>query len=197
MAENNKQIMVDIETLGTTPGSILLSIAAVEFDLKTGETFRTFNEVLNCNEAFELGFKACNETLKWWENKPAKATKILELSRQCEEPNRVTICKFALFLLGEELYKKWLNFSIDLKELNTCLWGNSNRFDLGLLFAYYENFNYVLPWNHFLERDVRTLVSFYPEIKKEMPFDGVKHDALADCFHQIKYCVATYNKLKA
>ena len=46
------------------------------------------------------------------------------------------------------------------------IWGNSPRFDLGILQDAYRALNMKIPWDFRKERDVRTLVSFIPEIKK-------------------------------
>lgn len=86
-------------------------------------------------------------------------------------------------------------FIQELKPKNLQVWGNSNRFDLGALEIIYNKLKKEIPWKYSLERDVRTLVSFAPNIKKNMPFNGVKHDPIDDCKHQINYCTEIYNKL--
>jgi hypothetical protein len=75
------------------------------------------------------------------------------------------------------------------------VWGNSARFDLGILEVAYTACKMVIPWQFWNERDVRTLVAFAPEIKANEPFLGDKHDPLHDCLHQIKYCHKTYKTL--
>ena len=46
----------------------------------------------------------------------------------------------------------------------------------------------TLPWYFRNERDVRTLVSFDPAVKFEIPFTGTIHNPIDDCIHQINYC---------
>ena len=78
-----------------------------------------------------------------------------------------------------------------------CVWGNSARFDLGIIEnAYNKCVKDKSLWNHRNERCLRTLSALYPEIKKSQPFDGVRHDALDDCIHQIKYACKTLAHIK-
>lgn len=78
---------------------------------------------------------------------------------------------------------------------NTKYGGNSARFDLGLLENAYDKAMLSIPWKFYQERCVRTLVSFNPEIKNNLEFTGTAHNALADCYHQIKYCNLTWISL--
>ncbi len=172
--------MIDIETLGTQPGAVILSIAAVEFDLKTGETGSIFHQDIDIESSVKQGLKIDASTVIWWLKQDKEAQKkITELHR-----NRL---KNVLRAFGVWL-RDW--FPADVK-----LWGNSARFDLGLLEAAYNSCDMQLPWNHFNECDVRTLVMFAPEIKKETEFVGIKHYPIDDCKHQIKYCSKIYQKL--
>lgn len=52
-----------------------------------------------------------------------------------------------------------------------------------------------IPWDFRKERDVRTLVSFPPEIKENFPSVGVHHNGIDDCKFQIGYCVEIWRKL--
>ena len=50
--------------------------------------------------------------------------------------------------------------------------------------------------NFIQNNDVRTVVALNPSIKKKSKFDGVAHDALYDCLHQIKYLTDTLKTIK-
>ena len=67
--ENNLgHLMIDIETLGIniSKNIVILSIAAVEFDLKTGELGREFYERVDIQSCLDLGMKVDASTLFWW-----------------------------------------------------------------------------------------------------------------------------------
>lgn len=55
------------------------------------------------------------------------------------------------------------------------------------------------PWQFWNDSDVRTMVLLGKELgfdpKRNMPFDGVAHNALADARHQAKYVSAIWQKL--
>ena len=60
-------IMCDIETLGTKIDSTIFQIAAIAFDIKTGEHIRTFNQTADISQDDNL--KVTGSTLIWWLNK--------------------------------------------------------------------------------------------------------------------------------
>ena len=103
--------------------------------------------------------------------------------------------KFKYNQVGSE-FQKWFR---NLENSNNIrIWGNSNRFDLGILEGWYKKgigSKFEPFWNTWLERDVRTLSSLKPNIKANMKFVGIKHNALDDCKHQIKYCFETLKAL--
>ena len=59
----------------------------------------------------------------------------------------------------------------------------------------YSKVGNQIPWKFWNERDVRTLVSFAPNVKSEFVFKGVAHNAIDDCKFQIGYCCKIWNKL--
>ncbi len=94
-------------------------------------------------------------------------------------------------------FQKYFNSLKDNKKIK--VWGNSNRFDIGILNGWYRKsigYTFNAFWNTWLERDVRTTSCMIPEIKKNMKFVGEKHNAIHDCIHQIKYCHKTIKKLR-
>jgi hypothetical protein len=179
MKDNLGNIMVDIEALGRKTDSVIISICAIEFDLNTGETNRIFYEKCNIQSCLDAGLKVDGDTISWWMKQDDKSR--LEVVSGTQS-------------LSNMLFK-FTNFIQELKSSNLCIWGNSNRFDMGLLESSYTKLKKNIPWKFSLERDVRTLVSFSPNIKKEMEFIGTKHYPVDDCLHQIKYCTKIWNTL--
>src|SRR5690625_2573087 len=56
-------VMVDIETLGQGVDSTIFQIAAVAFDITSGEEYKTFNEVADISNR---SLQVDGNTLKWW-----------------------------------------------------------------------------------------------------------------------------------
>ncbi len=168
--------MIDLETMGTKSYSAILSIAAVEFDIVTGETGKSFYKNIELKSNVDNGLKICPETVEWWLGQNESAKK-------------------SLFIEKESLSKVLWDFK-EFCDNKYFVWGNSARFDLGILSNAYDKIGDDAPWDHRKERCVRTLVSFYPNIKDKWVFEGVKHHPVDDCLNQIGYCSKIWKKLK-
>ncbi len=172
--------MLDIETLGVSPGCVVLRLSAVEFDISTGKTGTEFDMGISVDSCVNSGLVIDPATMKWWMGQNDKAK---EVAFNSENDLKDVLIAFNEFItpLG-----------------NVSVWGNGVRFDVGILEGLYKAVGMKMPITGRQERDVRTLVSFRPEIKQNMPFTtGDQHVALDDCKHQIKYCSAIWNNINA
>lgn len=167
--------MLDIETVGAKSYSAILSIAAVEFDIETGETGREFNKKVDLQSCIDLGLQLDGETIYWWLKQDNEARK------NVANGNKILI---------KEVLKQFSEFY-----RAKYIWGNSARFDCGLLVDAYNSAKIAPPFAFWSEMDVRTLSNLKPEIKKSTEFVGIRHNAIDDCKHQIKYCSAIWNEL--
>lgn len=176
-----KDLMIDIETLGNKSHSVILSLAAVEFDLDTGNTGKEFYKKIDLQSCLDAGLKINASTLQWWMEQKPEALK--ELFNGAT-PLEVVLSNFRDF------------YTLQCGTPFPRVWGNGARFDLGILEDAYEAIGQNVPWGFRSEMDVRTLVAFAPDIKKNLVFEGVAHNPLHDCYHQIKYCCETWKTLK-
>lgn len=172
-----KHLMVDIETMGNKSYSSIISIGAVEFNIEDASTGKEFYKRISLESCEQIGLKTDVSTILWWmqQNEQARAEFV-------DTTNQENI---GLVLLE---FDKFCNMDYQI-------WGNSARFDLGLLQNAYNIHGVEIPWNFRNERCVRTLVSFKPEIKDNFVYNGVEHNALADCYKQIGYCSEIWNNL--
>jgi hypothetical protein len=167
-------VMIDIETLSHKSNGVIISIGAVYFDINTGETGNQFYINIDPQSCIDMGLTMSASTVMWWLSQDKAAINKL-MDRQ---DNLITaLHELALFI-----------------QPDTYLWGNSARFDLGMLNNAYDACNLPLPWKYWQERDVRTLVSFNPDLKKSIVND-LPHDAISDCLYQIRYCSAIWNSI--
>jgi hypothetical protein len=169
--------MLDIETMGSESYSAIVSIAAVEFDIETGETGSVFVEKISLDSCLKAGLTVNGDTIMWWMSQSDEAREALIEGHPSELED--TLEWFGAFV-SKGYY----------------IWGNSARFDCGILQNAYNKIGKKIPWDFRKERCVRTLVSFNPELKASIERDGVAHDALDDCLYQIKYCTAIWNSLE-
>jgi DNA polymerase III epsilon subunit-like protein len=170
-----ENIMIDIETLGTSPGCALLSLAAVKFDIKTGEAGETFYQTIDLNSCIDSGLTICPDTFKWWLCQSREAQNDLLSKEGLKLP--LVLQLFSNFITEDQI-----------------VWGNSARFDLGILEYAYKSVNIPVPWKSWNERCVRTLSSLYPDVKKNEKREGIHHNPLDDCLFQIKYLSKIYQK---
>jgi hypothetical protein len=169
-------IMADLETLGVGANAVFLSIAAVQFDLDTGETGACFNENITLQSAQKLGLEIESDTLQWWlTQKP----EILQL----------------MFKDPLEIRSAMHHFSLFIKTYGEYVWGNSARFDLGMLANSYKKLHLELPWNHRNEMCYRTLKNLFPNVHPPADRDG-HHDPLQDCYYQIEHAVAIHKFMR-
>ena len=176
-------IMIDIETLGRKPGCVVLSIGAVYFDPRTGETGPEFYEEISLKDSLKNGYTIDPETLQWYASEgltmPVHGTRMLpdvlnELKRFVMAPNTP---------LGE---------LANSKGNDPIIWANSPAFDLEILSYAYGQCGWTeSPWQYWNVRDVRTLVKV-AGIDKTNRYNT--HNALMDCKNQISWVVDAFKK---
>lgn len=171
-----KHVMIDIETMGNMSRSAIVSVGAVRFDLETGEIGEKFYMNVDLQSCLDAGMIINADTLMWWLSQGEEARK--KISSKGFPLSRVLISLSAFVDKDDQV------------------WGNSARFDLGILSDAFNALKKPIPWDFRKERCVRTLVSFAPEVKDAEQNTGVAHDALADCMFQINYCSKIFRKLK-
>lgn len=162
-------VMVDLETLGKTPGCVILSLGAVQFDLYSGNLGAEFYQVVNTESCLKAGLTTEESTIEWW-------------GRQSDEA-RVTVTEAESTETSYPLFKVLTDFGGFLHQFNlktVRVWGNGADFDNAILACGYQAIRQPLPWKFYHNRCHRTLKSFAPDIKKVFNKDDVKHNALTD-----------------
>ena len=171
-------IMLDLETMGTNSFSAIISIAALEFDIQTGETGREFYVNVDLQSCMDIGLSINAATIMWWLNQNEQARKDL-IERVAIYPIKAALALFSDFCRYEDYQ----------------IWGNSARFDCGILQNAYDKLGMKIPWAYWNERCVRTLVSFNPDIRNNYPAAKTSHNALSDCYYQVGYCCEIWKTL--
>jgi len=175
-----KDIMLDLETIDITPTAAIVAIGAVHCNLTTGEQADTFYRVVDFDGQLELGMSIRAKTMYWW----------MEQS----EAARQAICQEQKSSLRDACgnFKQWL-LSIDESGERLRLWGNGASFDNAIIRYAFSRFDAEFPVKYWNDRDMRTVVGFYPKKLQEDWRNnnrrrGAHHNALADAKHQVKYC---------
>jgi len=73
-------LMIDLETMGSKSFASIVSIGAVEFNIKTGETGREFYRNIDLRSCQSLGLEIDADTVYWWlkQSKEAKESLFTE-----------------------------------------------------------------------------------------------------------------------
>lgn len=177
-----KHVMLDIETLGNKTNSVILSIGACYFDPSTGEIGKTLSVHVSAEDCVERGLNMDASTVLWW------------LDQESDAQSKITKGQIGALSLGEALATL-----SDFIDSNAQVWGNGATFDNAIIKNAYEKTSKQAPWKFWNDRDVRTIVELGHQVgfnpKRDMPFEGVRHDALDDAKHQAKYVSAIWQKL--
>lgn len=160
-------IMLDIETMGVSFDSAILSIGAVAFDTELREEFYT---TVDLSSSMNLGLKVDASTINWWLNQSDQARSAITKANAETLPD--ALLKFARFLA----------------EYQTVLvWGNGATFDNVVLSNAYAACKIPRPWSYRNDRCYRTLASLTPDVTKHKP--DIPHHALYDAKAQAIHCL--------
>lgn len=167
-----KDVMIDIETLGTRHNAMIIQIGAVYFDRYTGEIGRGFSVNVDPGpERFSMDYA----TIKWWFEQSDKA-------RNMVMENPVTL-EVALDGLSQFLWASDLT-----------VWSHAT-FDMPILNNAFETLGKKNPIAFRNMRDIRTLMDL-ADHKSTVEREGTHHNALDDAKFQSKYVAEAMYKLK-
>lgn len=185
-------VMIDLETLGTKPGCVVLSIGACAFDRFSGEIGERFYTEINRLSSAELGLYTDSSTEDWWEQQGEEAQSLLN---RCEQDYETLSVAMAI-----HAFCAWMGDNAPTGKDLRGVWANDPTFDLSILGHIFDLLTIKAPWPFWAERSCRTIVdlgkTFGTDPKKDMEFSGTKHHALDDAIHQTKYVSAIFNHIK-
>jgi 3' exoribonuclease, RNase T-like len=167
-----RDIMIDIETLGVERDAVILSIAAVRFNIKSGDVLEQFSTNVNVKSSLDAGMKIEADTVAWWLKQSDAARKSVDFEAE-------TPLGEALRGVGEFIEKS----SIDR------VWAKSPSFDLAKIRYQMQCLGiWRNQWAYHKERDVRTKC----EPLKLCRTEAAMHIALEDCWLQIRNVVKAW-----
>jgi hypothetical protein len=181
-----KHLMIDLETMGLKPEAPIVSIGAVFFNPATGEMGQKFYTAIKLESAMEMGAIPEGDTVRWWLTQSQEAREAIS-GNDASDINTALI-EFSSFISRNCDNPKYLK-----------VWGNGANFDNVIIRRSYERSCLDCPWHFSGDSDVRTIVLLGRQLgfdpKRDLPFDGVAHNALADAIHQAKYVSAIWQRL--
>lgn len=169
-------IMLDIETLGTRPGCVILTLGAVKFNPFSMEAPGPGLYVRpDVDEQIAAGREVQEDTMRWWMQ---QAEDVRE--EALGEDDRISV---------EEMYKQLNRFLVG----SNNIWCQGPVFDIAILEHLYRQYGWPTPWQFWQIRDSRTLFGVHgdPRVKGKVGL----HNALEDCVSQATAVQQVYNKL--
>jgi len=169
-------VMLDLETLGTRPDCVILTLGAVKFNPYTlqdpgpGLYIRP-----DADEQIARGREVQQDTINWWMQ---QAEDVREEALGTE--GRVSV---------EEMYRDLNRFLVGVD----CIWAQGPVFDIAILENLYRQYGWPTPWQFWQIRDSRTLFGVHGDPREKNKV-GL-HNALEDCVSQAKAVQTIFRKL--
>jgi hypothetical protein len=168
-------IMIDIESLGVTPGSVILNIGAVEFDPVSGQFGNDFYVALDIEESQRhCGCTIAASTIKWWMVQ-SEAARVASFGNDDS-----TSPAAALYMLHSFVKKR-------------KVWSHGPAMDVVLLEWMYRKIGIEIPWKYGDVRCTRTIYDIAGVTINRS--NGTHHNALDDAKAQALAVIAGYKKL--
>jgi exodeoxyribonuclease VIII len=159
--------MLDLETLGTGPNALIISIGAVKFDPQAiAEVEEKFHVGIDLSSLppNAYGFDIEPGTVSWWLS-PERAPGRDALSQVPKTDIASALDGFAMWVAND-----------------TLMWGNGAAFDNVLLRNAYMKLGLIPPWNCWEDRCYRTLKNLAPSL--QVTRVGAHHSAVEDALTQ-------------
>jgi len=162
-----EDVMLDLETVGTSAGCGILSIGASTFDGK-----EKFYERIDPASS-RIYLREDIGTLRWWNSQ----------DRQLKEEAFGGTKELVAVL---DSFHDWFRSLNNKDYKQTFVWGNGADFDLPILGWAYLRVNRPIPWHTYNGRCYRTLKNLMPHVKAP-PRASKKHHALDDAIYQAEH----------
>jgi len=176
----DRDIMIDLETLATTPDSVVLTIAGIRFNHS--------KDYKNIRNPYDMDFFYCRvntddqtqryidpDTLAWW----AKQDEDIK-AEAFDTDNRLSLndamTAFNYWARGGDRY-----------------WANGSAFDFPILESCNANLGNANPWRYWQVMDARTIFKI---VSNHYVPTQSKHHALFDCLNQIQRLTDCLSRLK-
>lgn len=170
-----RDVQVDLETLGQTPGCVILSLGAVAFDpTKLGPEFYA---VINTEDCLKYGLFKEDSTVQWWAGQSEQAREVLKLAanKKTSMPLKMALTKYFDYLKSDVGKPSMIR-------QHSCGAG----FDLPIIAVAAHRVGLKLPTQFWNDRCHRTNKAKAPK-SSEPKREGTYHNALDDAKHQARH----------
>ena len=167
-------LMIDLETLATTPDAAILTIGACKFDPTATDVHSTYYERIVLETQEDYGRVINEDTLAWW----SQQDKQIQEDAFGEGTDRIDL---------KDAMKKLYTFGLG----TTNVWSHGAIFDVVIIEDICRSFQQAVTWKFWEVRDTRTLFDL---ADVSVRIEG-KHNALTDAVAQSRAVQQAYKKL--
>jgi len=190
-----KNLIIDLETLDTTPTAAVTNFTCIVFDPSDMIPFnelvkKAFDVKLDWKSQLSCGRTTSTSTIEFWKKKENKEAFDLMV-----KPNEKDINPKDLFSM---FYKYLEQQQYDLSSKSDAhAWSRGNSFDFSILDSLYQSYGEVNPIPYWSHRDIRTAIDSigchidpthknrgYLNNMIDIP-NMIKHDSKCDCARDI------------
>jgi len=170
-------VMLDLETLGTRPDCVIMTLGAVKFD-----PFNPDREPgpgiymrMDIEQQLALGRTVDDSTIEWWAQQDPRVR-----AEAWEDGDRSSI---------QDLKRELNRFLVGVEDI----WSQGPVFDIAILEDLYRSQTWGFPWNFWQIRDSRTLFKVHGDPRARGRDQA--HNALLDCVYQAEAVQQIYQRL--
>ena len=158
-------VMLDIETLATTPDAVVMSVGVVKFDPHTGTPYNKTLWRPDIDEQTERDRHVSESTLEWWAKQPDHIQE-----DTFSDEGRIPVVEFM---------KELNRYCVGMEKI----WCQGPQFDMLILENLYIQWGHHFGWQFWQVMDCRTLFQLMPtDPRKAIQQD--LHSADADAYYQ-------------
>lgn len=178
------QIMIDLETMSTSPNAAIIQLGAVAFDLTApiADTFdpaTMFERTVALTSSLLAGGQVDPDTVAWWRRQALEAQAAVTLHG---EPLAIVLKEFTAWY--------------DALGKVEGVYAHGAAFDVPVLDSAYRALGLTVPWRYTAVRDTRTLYALATDLAGwQRPRRTTAHTALADAVAQAEDVQSAYQAL--
>ena len=160
-------VMLDLETLGTDPGCVILSVGAVTFNPFGSGYQYEFTRNIEPELSKSLGFTVNPDTVAWWGKQNKEAWDAMQVDQMD-------------IIQAMKEFVKWC-VTVKIEQI----WCQGANFDEPIIRAAIEKLGGKVPWKFWNVRDTRTVYDLCGFDPKRVARLGTYHNSVDDAKHQV------------
>lgn len=182
MEAQSLSVMLDLETFGTSPQAPVVQIAALPFDLSTGEFFATDGFYMTCVPDLRK-YVSDYSTLKFWLTTTTPEARVAVFANEQARPLAEVLLRLRQWTMDRGLSKQ-------------PLWALPASFDIVILENAFRTEEIQWPWHYNVPRCLRTVYELAGITKDQRIRPENEHDAMSDAVSQVKTLTLALAKMR-